>query len=237
MCRRPSQRRRCSTKFWTWAIKFFESRKPARDRRSKALVTGSRRMDPSHRPRIASTCSPLIRRILLRDFGHRVRINLSPQQEFSMANDRQSRQQSSERAQTSGAGAQQGEWQPSQRSSMGAQGTYPQESQPTTRRNLARRHETGLEGAYPGFGPFSLMRRLTDDIDRIFENFGMGRSFFPSDLWQGGDLGRESSMAAWAPRIEMGEKDGKIRISADLPGVKKEDLDVHIDEDAVTIGG
>jgi len=154
-----------------------------------------------------------------------------------MANDRQSRQQSSERAQTSGAGAQQGEWQPSQRSSMGAQGTHPQESQPTTRRNLARRHETGLEGAYPGFGPFSLMRRLTDDIDRIFENFGMGRSFFPSDLWQGGDLGRESSMAAWTPRIEMGEKDGKIRISADLPGVKKEDLDVHIDEDAVTIAG
>ena len=154
-----------------------------------------------------------------------------------MANDRQSRQQSSERAQTSSGGAQQGEWQPSHRTSMGSQGSYPQESQYSTRGNLARRRETGLEGGYPGFGPFSMMRRLTDDIDRIFENFGTGRSFFPSELWQGGGPGRESSMATWSPRIEMVERDGKLRISADLPGVKKEDLDVHIDEDAVTIGG
>ena len=154
-----------------------------------------------------------------------------------MANDRQSRQQSSERVQTSSGGVQQGEWQPSHRGSMGSQGAYPQESQPSTQGNLARRRETGLEGGYPGFGPFSMMRRLTDDIDRIFENFGMGRSFFPSELWQGGGLGRESSMATWAPRIEMGEKDGKVQISADVPGVKKEDLDVHIDEDAVTIAG
>src|SRR5258705_10939858 len=154
-----------------------------------------------------------------------------------MANDRQSRQQSSERAQTSSGGVQQGEWQPSHRGSMGSQASYPQESQSSTRSNLARRRESGLEGGYPGLGPFSVMRRLTDDIDRIFENFGTGRSFFPSELWQGGGLGRETSMATWSPRIEMVEKDGKLRISADLPGVKKEDLDVHIDEDAVTIGG
>ncbi|HEY3178462.1 MAG TPA: Hsp20/alpha crystallin family protein [Casimicrobiaceae bacterium] len=154
-----------------------------------------------------------------------------------MANDRQSRQQSSERAQTSGGAAQQGEWQPSQRSSMGSQGAYPQESQTSSRSNVARRREMGPDFGYPGFGPFSLMRRLTDDIDRIFENFGTGRSLFPTELWHGGALGRESSVASWAPRIEMGEKEGKLCISADLPGVKKEDLDVHIDEDAVTIAG
>ena len=154
-----------------------------------------------------------------------------------MANDRQSRQQSSERAQTIGGGAQQGEWQPSLSTSIGAQDRYPQESQSSSRSNLVRRRETGLEGGYPGFGPFSLMRRLTDDIDRIFENFGMGRTLFPTDLWQSGSVGREGSMATWVPRIEMGEKDGKVCISADLPGVKKEDLDVHIDEDAVTISG
>ncbi len=154
-----------------------------------------------------------------------------------MANDRQSRQQSSERAQTIGGGAQQGEWQPSLGTPMGSQDRYPQESQSSSRSNLVRRRETGLEGGYPGFGPFSLMRRLTDDIDRIFENFGMGRTLFPTDLWQSGSVGREGSMATWVPRIEMGEKDGKVCISADLPGVKKEDLDVHIDEDAVTISG
>jgi HSP20 family protein len=148
-----------------------------------------------------------------------------------MANDR-SRQQSSERAQTSSGSAQQGEWQPGQRGTSNQQGGYPQESQAqSTSRDMTRRAETGQ---YPTFGPFSMMRRLTEDIDRMFENFGMGRSFFPTELWQ---AGREGMMAAWSPRIEMSEKEGKVCISADLPGVKKEDLIVNVADDAVTIEG
>ena len=148
-----------------------------------------------------------------------------------MANDR-SRQQSSERAQTSSGSAQQGEWQPSQRSTSNQQGGYPQESQAqSTSRDMTRRAETGQ---YPTFGPFSMMRRLTEDIDRMFENFGVRRSFFPNELWQ---AGREGMMATWSPRIEMSEKEGKVCISADLPGVKKEDLIVNVTDDAVTIEG
>lgn len=148
-----------------------------------------------------------------------------------MANDRQSRQQSSERAQTSSGSAQQGEWQPGQRGSMSTQGANPDESQ--TR--LASREVTGRSepSHYPGFGPFSMMRRLTEDIDRMFENFGIGRNFFPTDFWQGG----REAMTAWAPRIEIVEKDGKLCISADLPGVKKEDLTVEVNDDSVTIEG
>lgn len=146
-----------------------------------------------------------------------------------MANDKQSRQQSSERAQTSSGSAQQGEWQPSQRSQQGGYSVEPQG--PSSSREMTRRSETS---AYPAFGPFSMMRRLTDDIDRMFETFGVGRSFFPPDFWQGA---REGSMAAWSPRIEMCEKEGKLCISADLPGVKKEDLNVNVTDDAVTIEG
>jgi HSP20 family protein len=154
-----------------------------------------------------------------------------------MANDKQTRQQSSERPQNLAGGAQQGEWQPSQRTT-GSQMGYP-ESQPSSRGSLSQRREQTPQagGYYPSFGPFSLMRRLTDDIDRLFENFGMGRGFFPSELWQGGGPGREGSMTAWAPRIEMGEKEGKLVISADLPGVKKDDLNVHIDDGSITIEG
>ena len=68
----------------------------------------------------------------------------------------------------------------------------------------------------------------------LFENFGMGRGFFPTDFWQGG---REAMMAAWSPRIEMSEEDGKVRISADLPGLIKDDVKVDITEDAVLIEG
>ena len=149
-----------------------------------------------------------------------------------MANDKQSRQQYSERAQTGAGSAQQGEYQPSPRGSTSPQGGYPQESQvQSTSREVTER---GGTGQHPAFGPFSMMRRLTEDIDRMFENFGMGRSFFPTDLWEGG---RDAVMAAWTPRIEMAEKEGKLCISADLPGVKKEDLNVQIDDDSVTIEG
>jgi len=148
-----------------------------------------------------------------------------------MANDRQSRQQQSERAQTSAGSAQQGEWQPSQRSANAQQGGYSQESPMQSSREMTRHSEPS---DYPAFGPFSMMRRLSEDIDRMFENFGMGRGFFPTDFWQGG---REAMMAAWSPRIEMSEEDGKVRISADLPGVRREDLDVEVTDDAVTIEG
>jgi len=148
-----------------------------------------------------------------------------------MANDRQSRQQQSERAQTDVGSAQQGEWQPSQRGSSGQQGGYSQESHTQSSREMTKRPEPSH---YPGFGPFSMMRRLSEDIDRMFESFGMGRGFLPTDFWQGG---REAVMAAWSPRIEMSEEDGKVRIYADLPGVKKEDLDVKVTDDAVTIEG
>jgi HSP20 family protein len=147
-----------------------------------------------------------------------------------MANDKQSRQQFSERAQTSSGSAQQGEYQPSQGGQQG--GSYPQERQPqTSSQEMAKRAEATQ---YPTFGPFSMMRKLTEDIDRMFETFGMGRSFFPTDFWQSG---REATMAAWTPRIEMSEKDGKLCISADLPGIKKEDLDVEVTDEAVTIEG
>ena len=148
-----------------------------------------------------------------------------------MANDRQSRQQQSERAQTSAGSAQQGEWQPSQRSANAQQGGYSQESPMQSSREMTRHSEPS---DYAAFGPFSMMRRLSEDIDRMFENFGMGRGFFPTDFWQGG---REAMMAAWSPRIEMSEEDGKVRISADLPGVRREDLDVEVTDDAVTIEG
>ena len=148
-----------------------------------------------------------------------------------MANDRQSRQQQSERAQTSAGSAQQGEWQPSQRSANAQQGGYSQESPMQSSREMTRHSEPS---DYPAFGPFSMMRRLSEDIDRMFENFGMGRGFFPTDFWQGG---REAMMAAWSPRIEMSEENGKVRISADLPGVRREDLDVEVTDDAVTIEG
>mgnify|MGYP003694122035 CR=1 FL=1 len=94
-----------------------------------------------------------------------------------------------------------------------------------------------LEGY--GSGPFSTMRRISDEMDRLFDSFGFGRSFFPSEFGQGaqaryGDLG---ASALWAPHVDVVERDGKLLISADLPGVKKEDVKVEINPDSVTLQG
>ena len=41
----------------------------------------------------------------------------------------------------------------------------------------------------------------------------------------------------WVPQMEMRETDGKLVITADLPGVEKKDIKVEITNDAITIEG
>ena len=82
-----------------------------------------------------------------------------------------------------------------------------------------------------------MVRRITEDMDRLFDAFGFGRGLFPS-LGEGALSGYgEGASSLWAPHIEVFERDGKFFVSADLPGVKKEDVKVEITQDAVTIQG
>jgi HSP20 family protein len=95
----------------------------------------------------------------------------------------------------------------------------------------------GAYGTY-GAGPFSMMRRITDEMDRLFESFGLGGSFFPSEPRGGSSLwGGEGSTALWSPHVEVSERDDKIVVAADLPGVKKTDVSVEINPDSVVIQG
>jgi HSP20 family protein len=41
--------------------------------------------------------------------------------------------------------------------------------------------------------------------------------------------------SAWAPTIEVKEKEGKLFVTAELPGVKKEEVKVHIDGDTLVV--
>jgi HSP20 family protein len=42
---------------------------------------------------------------------------------------------------------------------------------------------------------------------------------------------------AWTPTLDVSETDSEYLVRADLPAVKKEDLSVTVDNDAVTIAG
>jgi HSP20 family protein len=90
-----------------------------------------------------------------------------------------------------------------------------------------------------GGGPLAMMRRISEDMDHLFESFGFGRGLLPSEFGRAdlAGFGAEGSASLWAPHIEVYEREGKLVINADLPGVKKEDLNVEITADAVTIRG
>ena len=104
----------------------------------------------------------------------------------------------------------------------------------------SRQSTPQVYGASAG-SPFALMRRMADDMDRLFENFGFGRGLgLPSfgsldrDLWRGGSTFEQS---VWSPQVEAFRRGDNIVIRADLPGLKKDDVKVEIDDGMLTISG
>jgi len=82
-----------------------------------------------------------------------------------------------------------------------------------------------------GLSPFSFMRRFGEEMDRLFGDFGLGRSWIPSAL------GGEMTAATWAPQVEMFERNGELVVRADLPGLTKDDIKVEFTDDGLTIEG
>ena len=165
-----------------------------------------------------------------------------------MANENQSRenpsrQQTAERSQTGsaqqGTGAARGT--PATGTTTGQGGREQTGGAMHTRRGASSITPYSSASSVYGGGPFSVMRRITDEMDRLFENFGMGRSLFPGESPQGGswDAGSYGATGAsmWSPRIEVCERNGKMLIQADLPGMKRDDVHVRIEQDEVIIQG
>ena len=80
-----------------------------------------------------------------------------------------------------------------------------------------------------GTGPFGALQRMADQMDRMFEDFSLG-----SRLRR---LGRETGVEAWAPEIDVFQKNNELTIRADLPGLRREDVTVEITDDTVAIQG
>ncbi|WP_437315736.1 Hsp20/alpha crystallin family protein [Sorangium sp. So ce385] len=112
---------------------------------------------------------------------------------------------------------------------------------------LQRQQGGGQLGRYGGaggvFSPFTMMRRMMEDMDRMFEDFGFGGTLSPfrqsrSLAEQGGGRGPSSfGGGLWSPHIEVGEREGQLVVKADLPGVTKDDIRVELHDDALIIEG
>jgi HSP20 family protein len=97
--------------------------------------------------------------------------------------------------------------------------------------NLARRGGGTSPSLWTGRGgPMDLIRRLDEDMDRLFQQFwGGGRNLMRG---RGGDMGQ-----VWMPAVEVFERDGKLHVHADLPGMKKEDIKLTIEADQLVLQG
>ena len=81
---------------------------------------------------------------------------------------------------------------------------------------------------WAGGSPFSFMRRFSEEMDRLFEDFGFGRG-----LSRFGDVER----SVWSPQVEVFERGGQLIVRADLPGMTKDDINIEVTDDALTIRG
>lgn len=143
----------------------------------------------------------------------------------------------------------------SERQGAEARGTAERERPLSTSREVSRGRGTGLTrlsepgGALMPWGmggsPFRLMHRMIDEMDRLFENFGFGRlgligpsRFSALSPWSDiDDVFSSTRTAVWAPPIEVLERDNKVVVRAELPGVSKEDINVEVEEGVLTISG
>jgi HSP20 family protein len=92
---------------------------------------------------------------------------------------------------------------------------------------LSRQRATSpLTSPYELFtaSPFQLMRRMMDDMDRIAESFS---SSLPS----------LRSASTWAPPIEISRRNGTLVVTAELPGLDKEDVKVELTSEGLLIEG
>ena len=127
-----------------------------------------------------------------------------------------------------------------QQSSSGTQ-NVPQPSNKTNdqssqQRGMVRR-ESSSASRYNS--PFSFMRRFSEEMDRLFDDFGFGSGWLSPSFERGlssSALG-EFGQGFWSPQIETFEREGQLVIRADLPGLSKDDVNLEINDDAITISG
>ena len=75
--------------------------------------------------------------------------------------------------------------------------------------------------------PRAFMRRVFRDFDRFFE----------AGDWPVARLGKPFADVAWVPPVEAFERDNRLTVRVELPGMKKEEIGVTFFDQGITIDG
>jgi HSP20 family protein len=75
--------------------------------------------------------------------------------------------------------------------------------------------------------PFAVMRRFQDEFDRWVGSPGASRNWVPSP----------DDQLDWAPAIDVFQRGSDLVVRADVPGISKDDIEVEVNDDSITIRG
>jgi HSP20 family protein len=81
--------------------------------------------------------------------------------------------------------------------------------------------------------PFGIVRHFAEEMERVFDDFGFGRGLRSRFTPRGVGL----DLTAWSPQVEVLQRGDRLVVRADLPGLTKDDVQVEVTDDAVTIRG
>lgn len=98
----------------------------------------------------------------------------------------------------------------------------PQRQSGEPQRGVSRRQEYYPSRDLFGFSPFSMMRRLTEEMDRAFgSSYGL----------------QPSGERMWSPIVEVRERNNMLEVNAELPGLNKDDVKVECTGEGLVIEG
>jgi len=80
--------------------------------------------------------------------------------------------------------------------------------------------------------PFEM---FADEMDRLLDDFGIGRGGLTRP-WSS-RARRQGALEMWTPQIELSQQNNELVVRADLPGLKKEDVNIDVTDEAITISG
>lgn len=77
------------------------------------------------------------------------------------------------------------------------------------------------------YEPWGLLNQLHGEIDRLFD----GR------MPKSGERGDQVTASDWVPAVDIREEQDRYVIHADVPGVKPEDIEVHMENGVLSVKG
>jgi len=128
-----------------------------------------------------------------------------------------------------------------------AEGTSPDRERGSTwrgERGVTAARNRAMSGYSPSAweSPVTILQHMSEEMDRLFDIFfqrGLGprsssmssSSLMPSLATQG------ATRSVWAPEMDIYEDKGELKIVADLPGMKKEDVQIEFRDGMLIIEG